>query len=224
MNEAYTRIMGYEPEEIIGRTTSELRIYVDAEERDRLVRQLRERESVRDFELTVRTKSGSICILIVSMERINYDKQLCILSTFLDVTDRMRMEKELLDSEEKYRLIADNADDWIYLTAPDRTIMYTSPSCERVTGYAPKEFTDDPELLLKIVYPDDRKVVESHTAESQGESGSHSQVFRILTKAGEIRWISHSCVPIHTDEGKYAGRRGTNRDITERKRRKKRSR
>jgi light-regulated signal transduction histidine kinase (bacteriophytochrome) len=33
-----------------------------------------------------------------------------------------------------------------------------------------------------------------------------------------MRWISHSCVPVHTDEGQYAGRRGTNRDITERKR------
>ncbi|MGB7539962.1 MAG: PAS domain S-box protein [Anaerolineales bacterium] len=130
-----------------------------------------------------------------------------------------RWSKEALrDSEEKYRLIVDNANDWIYLTAPDQTVLYSSPSCERVTGYAPQEFYEDSELLAKIVPLEDRKSGESHSMEAQGESGAHSQEFRILTKSGETRWISHSCVPVRTAEGEYAGRQGINRDITKRRR------
>ncbi|MCP4630377.1 MAG: PAS domain S-box protein, partial [bacterium] len=41
--------------------------------------------------------------------------------------------------------------------------------------------------------------------------------FRIVTRSGEERWIGHVCQPVHSDDGRYLGQRGSNRDITERK-------
>jgi len=47
--------------------------------------------------------------------------------------------------------------------------------------------------------------------------GPFSVDFRIITKNGDVRWIAHVCQPIFGDDGQFLGRRGSNRDITERK-------
>jgi PAS domain S-box-containing protein len=134
-----------------------------------------------------------------------------------DITARLRIEQALSESEEKYRLIADHSNDWIYLTNPDRSFRYVSPSCERITGYTSQEFMAAPGLSIDIVHPEDRARVEAHSEEMRKENEAENLEFRIITKAGEARWISHICAPVYTAGGEYIGRRGTNRDITERK-------
>ena len=95
LNEAYTKIMGYEPPEILGRTVADLNIYINPDERNMLVRQLREQDRMRDYELLVRSKSGDVRSLLVSMEPILYDNGPCILSTFLDITERKQAEEKI---------------------------------------------------------------------------------------------------------------------------------
>jgi PAS domain S-box-containing protein len=134
-----------------------------------------------------------------------------------DITERNRMEIALRESEERYRLIADNAVAWIYLIAPDRRMLYMSPSCEQMTGYPPGEFLADPDLMMRTVHPEDKKAVEEYHAETLESAVSHSQEFRIITKSGETRWIDHQCFPICDETGRVIGRRGMNLDVTERK-------
>ena len=55
--------------------------------------------------------------------------------SFLDVTDRVRAERELRESEEKYRTIADFTYDWEYWRGADGQYLYSSPACERISGY-----------------------------------------------------------------------------------------
>jgi PAS domain S-box-containing protein len=86
INDSYSRMMGYQEEEIIGRTVADIDIFVHADERARLVRELREKGSVRDHELSVRDKTGSILHLLVSMEPTVYDNEAAIISTFIDIT------------------------------------------------------------------------------------------------------------------------------------------
>ncbi len=136
----------------------------------------------------------------------------------IDITVRKNVETALRENEEKYRLISDNSDDWIYWIAPDGKLHYVSPACERVTGYSPEEFVMHPELIREIVIETDQKKVRQHTQNDPHDDTPHNLEFRIITKNGEIRWINHSCSPIFNDDGEYLGRRGTNRNITERKR------
>ncbi len=135
----------------------------------------------------------------------------------IDITERKNAEIALRESEKKYRLISDNSDDWIYWIAPDGNFLYVSPACERVTGYSPEEFTNCPELNHQIILEADKDKFNQHQQHSRSDSTHHELEYRIITKDGEIRWISHSCSPIYNDEGEYMGRRGTNRNITERK-------
>lgn len=130
-----------------------------------------------------------------------------------------QIEKVLRESEEKYRTAVDFTHDWEYWIDPNGYYIYVSPSCERVTGYNPNEFLSDPNLTTKIAYPDDRAIITRHFSEGLHENADVSNLdFRIITKSGENRWISHYCQPVYGFDGRWLGRRGSNRDISKRKR------
>ena len=63
--------------------------------------------------------------------------------------------------------------------------------------------------------PDDLARVRAHAETSRGPA--ERLEFRIRTRAGETRWIGHVCQPVFREDGTWLGRRGSNRDITERK-------
>jgi PAS domain S-box-containing protein len=127
--------------------------------------------------------------------------------------------KKLRESEEKYRTVADFTYDWEGWHAPYGAYLYLSPSCERITGYAAAEFLVDANLIVQITHPDDQPAVVDHfrTMTDQAKLDDGHLDFRVLTRGGETRWISHRCTAVHDENGKWLGRRESNRDITERK-------
>nr|WP_321411399.1 PAS domain S-box protein [uncultured Carboxylicivirga sp.] len=135
----------------------------------------------------------------------------------IDITERKKAENALLESEEKYKLISNNSDDWIYWIDPEGNMKYVSPACERVTGYSPDEFISRPELIQEIVLEADKEKINQHYKYSHLDRTLHHIEYRIITKGGEVCWISHNCSPIFNNEGEFVGRRGTNQNITKRK-------
>jgi PAS domain S-box-containing protein len=131
---------------------------------------------------------------------------------------RRRAEQALRQSESRLRTVADFAYDWEYWIGPDEEYVYSSPSCARVTGYTPADFREDPRLLQKITHPEDRAVVEAHFREERRSGETHSLDFRIITRDGDERWVNHACRQVYDEDGNWLGWRGTNRDITVRKR------
>jgi PAS domain S-box-containing protein len=133
-------------------------------------------------------------------------------------TERKRVQEILYENEERFRTIADFTYDWEYWISPDGKFVYVSPSCKRITGYRRDEFLEEPELLQKIVHPDDHATVAGHIHEEREDGDVHWINFRIITRSGEERWIEHICRPVYDTEGNWCGWRASNRDITERKR------
>lgn len=128
-----------------------------------------------------------------------------------------KIQAALLKSEEKFRTVADYTYDWEYWVSEKGNFNYISPSCKRITGYEVGEFEKDSGLLLKITHPDDKPMLQEHLDNELTALEVFHLDFRIITKEGEERWISHYCQPVYDREGKYHGRRASNRDITERK-------
>ena len=119
-------------------------------------------------------------------------------------------------SEERFRTVADYTYDWEYWQGLQGEFLYISPSCLRITGYAQADFISNPQLLYDIIHAEDRPIMDSHVANIRHEDDG-SLDFRIVTKDGEIRWIAHGCRAVFGRDGNFLGRRGSNRDITERK-------
>ncbi len=124
-----------------------------------------------------------------------------------------RYKRAITDSEEKFRIVSEfayNFECWVKETGE---LAFISPSCERVTGYSREEFYDNPKLIQQIVHPDDRENFKNHIVDIRDPA--HEEIeYRILTKGGETRWMSHACTPIF-DKGQFLGRRGSTRDITD---------
>jgi PAS domain S-box-containing protein len=121
-------------------------------------------------------------------------------------------------SDEKFRTLADWTYDWELWLDPEGEIVYNSPSSKRISGYAPKEFAVDPELLMRIVHPDDKDFyTEHHQLIHDEAAGIEKMEYRILARDGEEHWVEHICRPVFSADERYLGRRVSNRDITQRK-------
>jgi PAS domain S-box-containing protein len=135
-----------------------------------------------------------------------------------DIVRHKQAGDDLRQSEEKFRTLVDWTYDWENWIDPQENIVYTSPACERITGYSPEEFINDPDLLIQIVHPDDRDSYKEHHLIVHDETAGVSGIeYRIIGKNGEEHWIEHICRPLFGRDNRYLGRRISNRDITERK-------
>ena len=141
-----------------------------------------------------------------------------LLGTIVDITERKKIEEKLSESERKFRLLADNTYDWEYWINPENKYIYLSKSVERITGYSPEDFYINEEIIFDLIHPDFKEMVHYHYYNEEGKQKSKDNIeFLILTLKGEERWIEHNCSPVFDNEGNFLGRRGNNRDITERK-------
>jgi PAS domain S-box-containing protein len=140
-----------------------------------------------------------------------------VLACISDITERKRFEAALQSSEERYRIVADFTYSCEYWQAPDGRFLYVSPSCETQTGYRPEDFFDFPDLISRIVHPDDVAMFEFHMQGTREAPDPANIDFRIVRRDGSILWVNHLCRPVYGRGGEYLGRRISNRDITERK-------
>lgn len=147
----------------------------------------------------------------------NDGEPLGVIITFTDVSSYVHVEQALRQSEEQFRIVADFTLDWEYWEDPYGQFIYISPSVEMITGYPPEVFVENPEIYIDIIYPEDRVRFKHHAGVVLAECTDHPIDFRITRRDGTERWISHICQKVFSSDGIYLGIRGSNRDITERK-------
>jgi PAS domain S-box-containing protein len=158
-------------------------------------------------------------VMGVSSPKVKFDEsEITLLKSIANHTGlaihRLQTSQKLKESEEKYRLLVDNANEAI-VVAQDGVLKFSNPNATILTGFsaqelAVKSFTD-------FIHPDDRDmVVDRYIKSIKGEEVPHSYSFRIINKDGNIRWVEINAVRIGWD-GKPATLNFMS-DITERRR------
>jgi PAS domain S-box-containing protein len=134
--------------------------------------------------------------------------------TLEDMTDRKKAEKELIESEEKYRLVVENAGESIFV-AQDGMIKFVNRATLDIMGYPEEIIASKP--FIEFIYPDDRDMVfERHMKRIRGEDTIPIYSFRVVAKDGTVKWVE-----IHAALISWKGKPATLNfisDITERKR------
>lgn len=134
------------------------------------------------------------------------------------VWENVRLRDSLRESEERYRIVADHTFDWEFWLSPEGRIRYISPSAAAITGYPAQVDQDIADFLRQVVHPDDLEARLTHVQEELRDQRPGEMEFRIIRADGEVRWIHHVCRAMYDPQGRFLGSRGSNRDVTKRKR------
>ncbi len=135
VNEAFTILTGYGREELIGRTTLELGLWADPTERAIVLRELQERGSLHNREGSIRTKSGEIRSLMVSVQPIHLGPTPCLIYLGHDITERKRAEEALRLA----KFSIDRAADAVYWIDPQAKILNVNEAASLMLGYSKDE-------------------------------------------------------------------------------------
>jgi PAS domain S-box-containing protein len=140
VNEAFCQQTGYARHEVIGRTVLDLNLYVDPEDRKRIVHALRTDGRLSGMRVNFRHRDGSLLCDIVSARIIRFKGQDCILFVATLINSLVEAQNALKESEHKYRMIMNAAPDIICLTRlEDGRYIEANDMFYLLTGHTPAD-------------------------------------------------------------------------------------
>jgi PAS domain S-box-containing protein len=149
-----------------------------------------------DYAKPVRVSigDGRTALLRVSLTPIAWEGRPATLVSAIDVTEQLRADEALLDSEQRYRLLVDHASEGI-LISQEGILRFVNPRIAELAGRDAAELTGQP--LLRFIHPDDHSIlVERYKRRLRGEVLPQHEMFRLVRPAGEIVWIEFSGVDV----------------------------
>ncbi|CAN5455600.1 PAS domain S-box protein [soil metagenome] len=147
-----------------------------------------------------------------------------VILDFSNVTSEIQVHLQLKESEQKFRMLAENATDLIYRYSvyPEPKYEYVSPSVKLFTGYTPEDFYSNPLLVFKIVHPEDvhllgdsEKLIKEKARLSNVKQPEI--VVRWIKKDGSIIWTETRTRPIFNKDKRLIAVEGISRDVTAQK-------
>jgi two-component system sensor histidine kinase/response regulator len=118
-------------------------------------------------------------------------------------------------SEERYRVLAENATDIILRFSPETGLRYISPACRLLAGYEPDELIG--RYAADFVHPDDAAELARIRAATLGSAGIHTASFRIRRKDGGYVWVEITSRSVRSPDGAMQEIVAVARDISERR-------
>lgn len=190
-NQSAERMFGYTREEAIGRHGTE---WITPEDREQVKNYMLSGYE-KPYEVTALHKDGSTFPCEIQARMINYKNRSIRVTALRDITERKQAEEALKESEKKYRLLFDNANDAI-LIAQDGVIKFPNSGVLELTGYTEEELSKFP--FADLIHPEDRNmVVERYKRRMEGDKEIPSMyTFRVINKAGHEIVVNANVVRI----------------------------
>jgi PAS domain S-box-containing protein len=197
VNKAQAEMIGYTVEELKGRSVNEY--YVSPDKRLEMIELFKKTGKVRDFEMELKKKDGSIVIELMNLDKVKIEGRDYLFATGRDITDRKRAEKALRESEDKFKYVFDHSVIGKSITLPSGEIHVNNAFCEML-GYTSDELTET--KWQDISHPDDIEPTnEALRSLLSGERDSARFIKRYLHKNGSIVWADISTSLRRDDDG-----------------------
>ena len=141
VNSVFLKIVGFTREDILGHTANELGIWVYPQERERLISELNKHGKVEQFEYKIRSKSGELKDLILSMGLIVIANQEYLLFVTMDMTDTKIAQQKLKHETDQWQITFDAMTDLIFIQDKDMNILKVNKACAQALKMEPKDIT-----------------------------------------------------------------------------------
>jgi len=138
----------------------------------------------------------------------------------LDITERKQAEKQLRESEARYRELVQQTPAGIFISPLDDAdrAVYVSPRMENMFGVTSADWTSDPQWWVKLLHPDDRERVLAEFARAIAGDEHFVSELRMFTRDGRLLGVHAEASVVRDDAGQPYGVQGIVLDISERKR------
>jgi len=222
VNSRFGALTGYMNHEIVGENIGNGGIGIFDSELFLAITDCVREKSEREGGTVITTKNGEKRWVHYSISPIkNIDN---IISHFVasidDVTELKAQEAKIRRSEEKFRALVSNINEYVYSVdyRDGRAVAtFHSPRCEKITGYRAEEFLADDRLWYSMIHETDKDCVTEFLKGIQEGQDESSIEHRILHKDGSVRWVSNTCTLLRDADGAMSALYGFIVDITERK-------
>jgi PAS domain S-box-containing protein len=219
VNVKMAEMLGYTIKELIGTDSTSL---VDKNQLQLGLQKIENRKKgiQESYEIKYIRKSGEeLCCLINATPMYDFNgKHVGNMTMQTDITERIKANDALKESESRFHSVLDNSQDIIYrMNVQTGRYEYISPSAENVVGYSPEELMAlDTINSINMIHPDDRIVMQD-AINNLDQTGNIEIEYRQRTKNGDYRWISNKMALIRDNTGRQLYSDGNMRDITKRK-------
>jgi len=214
------RVTGYKPGEWVNRSLSDLLLHPD--DLPKLASVLEELlkkpgASVEDFTTRYKHQDGTWHVLEATARNMLHDPKIAgIVANFRDITERVKAEGLLRNSEERFRGLVETSSDWVWEVDRNSRYTYVSPKVHDVLGYEAHEILG--RTPFDFMHQREARRVSKIMKRFAAEHLPFSLLENTAThKDGRSVVLETSAVPIVSSDGDFLGYRGIDRDITERK-------
>jgi len=210
-------ITGFEKDDLIGKNFLKIKLLTRKSKAISIKNLLKRMSGIKiaPYEVEVLTKDGRKLPFEINAERIDYKGKPADIVVFRDISDRKQMEHELKDSEERFRLLFENAPDGYFLHDLKGIVIDGNSTAEKLTGYKREELIGKSFTELKILSKGQLSKVVGGLAKSAFGKPTGPDEFTLNRKDGGQVSVEINTCPIRI-KGKTMVL-GIARDITERK-------
>jgi PAS domain S-box-containing protein len=216
-NELARKTFGYTKEEVIGKDGFSFISEKDRMKMDAILRKTIYDRQVHTSSFTGKHKNGVEICLEGSVKAVfdQQDSPTAFIAIIRDVTERKLTEQKLQESEERYRFVAEHAQDLITISDRFGNFTYVSPSVLNLTGFTAEELVGKKDIF-ELIHPEDKPIVNSNSRQLLDNKSTSPIEIRLFTKNGSYIWIESnvSTVKDATGTNKFMS---ISRNITERR-------
>jgi PAS domain S-box-containing protein len=220
-NPGAEKLFGYSRDEVIGLDLDVLvardQAFVEA---SGITRQVLAGEVLHPLETVRYRKDGTAVNVIAAGAPIHMGGELKgVVAVYTDITDRIKSEEALRESEERFRELAASITEvfWLF-DLRGQQIIYVSPAYEEIWGRSVELLYKNHEIWNESIHPDDRYLVQKSFVRIVKTGRRENREYRITRPDGSVRWISDRASAIRDSEGHVCRIAGIAEDVTEKKR------